>query len=59
MTKSDNQNLGKIKSLVSEINGQVGVAALNLENDKSIYLNENATFFMASVFKIPLLISCT
>ncbi len=57
MTKSDNQNLSQIKSLVSAINGQVGVAALNLENDKSIYLNENATFFMASVFKIPLLIT--
>ena len=57
MTKSDNQNLSQIISLVSEINGQVGVAALNLENDKSFYLNENSTFFMASVFKIPLLIT--
>tara|TARA_Y100001960_G_scaffold46902_3_gene47359 strand:+ start:7072 stop:7977 length:906 start_codon:yes stop_codon:yes gene_type:complete len=57
ITKSNNHNLSQIESLVSQINGQIGIAALNFENDKSIYLNENSTFFMASVFKIPLLIT--
>ena len=57
MSKSNNQNLSEIKSLVSKINGEVGVAALNLKNDKNIYINEDESFFMASVFKIPLLIT--
>ena len=57
ITDSNNQSLDKIKFLVSEINGNVGIAALNFENRKSIHLNENVTFFTASVFKIPLLIT--
>ena len=46
-----------IESKIENINGDVGIAAIDFKTGKSISLNHNEVFFTASVFKIPLLIT--
>ncbi len=54
--KIDKKLQKKIDALIEDFNGDIGIYIKNIKNDKTVMVNADTVFPMASIVKVPILI---